>query len=101
MTEFSKDDEWTKEKITLVSQKTGLSESQVYKWCWDQKKKNACKGGEGKENIRADLFEENLHRINTVKEKAELLERLGKRKAFGSVNDYRVSDSHARKRTKY
>lgn len=37
--EFSKNDNWNKEKITHVAQLTGLSESQVYKWCWDQKKK--------------------------------------------------------------
>lgn len=37
--EFSKGDSWNKEKISHVSQITGLSESQVYKWCWDQKKK--------------------------------------------------------------
>lgn len=37
--EFSKGDNWNKEKISQVSQITGLSESQVYKWCWDQKKK--------------------------------------------------------------
>ena len=31
---------WTKEKINKMAQITGLSQSQVYKWCWDQKKKN-------------------------------------------------------------
>lgn len=30
---------WTKEKIVRMAQITGLSQSQVYKWCWDQKKK--------------------------------------------------------------
>lgn len=37
--EFNKCDNWNKEKICHVAQITGLSESQVYKWCWDQKKK--------------------------------------------------------------
>eukprot|EP01017_Pseudomicrothorax_dubius_P030156 TRINITY_DN3733_c0_g2_i1.p1 TRINITY_DN3733_c0_g2~~TRINITY_DN3733_c0_g2_i1.p1 ORF type:complete len:300 (+),score=73.20 TRINITY_DN3733_c0_g2_i1:71-970(+) len=37
--EFAKDDYWNKDKITNVAKLTGLSESQVYKWCWDQKKK--------------------------------------------------------------
>lgn len=37
--EFSKGDCWNKDKISRVAQITGLSESQVYKWCWDQKKK--------------------------------------------------------------
>lgn len=30
---------WSKEKIVEMAAMTGLSESQVYKWCWDQKKK--------------------------------------------------------------
>ena len=30
---------WTKEKIVHMARITGLSQSQVYKWCWDQKKK--------------------------------------------------------------
>jgi hypothetical protein len=30
---------WTKEKIVRMAEVTGLSQSQVYKWCWDQKKK--------------------------------------------------------------
>lgn len=30
---------WTKEKIVQMAKMTGLSQSQVYKWCWDQKKK--------------------------------------------------------------
>jgi hypothetical protein len=32
---------WSKEKIVKMSDLTGLSQSQVYKWCWDQKKKQA------------------------------------------------------------
>lgn len=31
---------WTKQKIQKMAEVTGLSQSQVYKWCWDQKKKN-------------------------------------------------------------
>ena len=30
---------WTKDKIQKMAKVTGLSQSQVYKWCWDQKKK--------------------------------------------------------------
>ncbi len=30
---------WGKEKIAEMSEVTGLSQSQVYKWWWDQKKK--------------------------------------------------------------
>ena len=38
---------WTKEKIAKMAEVTGLSQSQVYKWCWDQKKKQ----NKGKESI--------------------------------------------------
>lgn len=37
--ELENEDFWDKEKISQVSSATGLSESQVYKWFWDQKKK--------------------------------------------------------------
>lgn len=38
--EFDRDDGgWNKERIIRMAEITGLSESQVYKWCWDQKKK--------------------------------------------------------------
>ncbi len=37
--EFKSGTEWTKEKVAYLSAKTGLSESQVYKWNWDQRKK--------------------------------------------------------------
>jgi hypothetical protein len=36
---FSQNREWTKEEVSTLSNKTGLTESQVYKWAWDQKKK--------------------------------------------------------------
>eukprot|EP00347_Sterkiella_histriomuscorum_P004259 403361133 len=44
--EFRVNPEWSKEKVTDLSEKTGLSESQVYKWNWDQRKK-----------FNADIFE--------------------------------------------
>jgi len=31
--------EWTKEIMQEVAQRTGLTEAQVYKWGWDQKRK--------------------------------------------------------------
>lgn len=37
--EFRINQEWTKEKVAQLSEYTGLSESQVYKWNWDQRKK--------------------------------------------------------------
>ena len=39
MREFDRNNNWTKETLLDVSRKTGLSEAQVYKWGWDQKKK--------------------------------------------------------------
>jgi hypothetical protein len=39
MREFDRNPNWTKETLLEVSKKTGLSEAQVYKWGWDQKKK--------------------------------------------------------------
>jgi hypothetical protein len=39
MREFERNANWTKETLLEVSKKTGLSEAQVYKWGWDQKRK--------------------------------------------------------------
>lgn len=39
--EFARDPEWTKERLYELSRLTGLSEGQIYKWGWDQKKKLA------------------------------------------------------------
>jgi hypothetical protein len=36
---FKKNTDWSKEEVTELSQRSGLTESQVYKWAWDQKKK--------------------------------------------------------------
>ncbi len=37
--EFDRNPNWTKDTLLEVSRKTGLSEAQVYKWGWDQKRK--------------------------------------------------------------
>lgn len=37
--EYIKSKDWSKELITKISEITGLTESQIYKWNWDQKKK--------------------------------------------------------------
>lgn len=37
--EFERNPNWTKETLYEVARKTGLSEPQVYKWGWDQKRK--------------------------------------------------------------
>ena len=46
MAEYKRDPNWTKETCKRVSQNTGLTESQVYKWGWDQKNKKIEEGGE-------------------------------------------------------
>jgi hypothetical protein len=38
--ELDSESNWNKDKIAEMSEITGLSQSQVYKWWWDQKKKN-------------------------------------------------------------
>ena len=38
--EFALDPEWSKERLLELSMKTGLSEAQIYKWGWDQRKKD-------------------------------------------------------------
>lgn len=39
MSEFERDPHWSKDTCNKVSKITGLTESQVYKWGWDQKNK--------------------------------------------------------------
>ena len=67
--EFNKCDNWNKEKITQVAQTTGLSESQVYKWCWDQKKKveeveNQKPPGQNKYKIDFESFDGMKHHMD-------------------------------------
>lgn len=40
VSEFEGNPFWSKELIKELAHKTGLSESQIYKWNWDYKKKN-------------------------------------------------------------
>lgn len=37
--EYERNPDWSKVKMSEVAYRTGLSEAQVYKWGWDQKKK--------------------------------------------------------------
>jgi len=37
--ELTAEENWNKDTIVRMAKITGLSESQVYKWFWDQKKK--------------------------------------------------------------
>jgi hypothetical protein len=36
---YNQNNEWTKEQVAFLAEKTGLSQAQVYKWGWDYKKK--------------------------------------------------------------
>lgn len=49
--EFQANPDWSKENMQEVSRKTGLSEAQVYKWGWDQKRKIQ----EGTHDLQAEL----------------------------------------------
>lgn len=42
--EFRLESEWTKHEVKRLSSITGLSESQVYKWAWDYRKKLRIEG---------------------------------------------------------
>jgi hypothetical protein len=37
--EFAEEPHWSKEKLAQISTYTSLTEGQVYKWGWDQKRK--------------------------------------------------------------
>jgi len=39
--------EWNKNKISEIAKTTGLSENQVYKWIWDQKRKSSKSNSKG------------------------------------------------------
>ena len=38
--EYKENSNWNKTIMTEIALKTGLTEAQIYKWSWDQKKKN-------------------------------------------------------------
>ena len=39
------DNEWTKSTVDYIKNNTKLSETQIYKWGYDQKRKRSCKEG--------------------------------------------------------
>lgn len=50
--EFQKDPTWSNAQCKRISQQTGLSVAQVYKWGWDKKNRiSAPKQGHGAENM--------------------------------------------------
>ena len=56
MSQYRLDPEWTKETCRRVARETGLSESQVYKWGWDQRNKLAILAAHGSQQ-QADGLE--------------------------------------------
>ena len=66
---------WSKEKIAKMSEITGLSQSQVYKWFWDQKKKN-----------NKNKQENPLHPRRIIKKN------LGYREALKDLNLHNIED---------
>lgn len=56
--EFDKNPEWTKERLLELSKLTGLTEAQIYKWGWDQRRKKEMDGPDGT--------------IGTIKEKRDV-----------------------------
>lgn len=82
---FEKDQNWSKDIITNIAKITGLTESQVYKWCWDQKKKIEEDEIENK-NGESEINSHDMKRNSTTNE----LGMLGKRRPFREVNDSRL-----------
>lgn len=80
---FEKDQNWSKDMITKISKATGLTESQVYKWCWDQKKKVE----EEEENGEGENKKINFEKFGEENDGNKFL---GKRKPFSEVNDMRL-----------
>ena len=48
--EFEKRADWGKDQVSYLANMTGLSEAQVYKWGWDQKKKQ-----QGRDNLEETI----------------------------------------------
>jgi hypothetical protein len=65
--EYEKHSEWTKELMTKIALQTGLSEAQVYKWGWDQKKRFNLKSSEHASPTLVDLFAEGAPRLAQIK----------------------------------
>lgn len=59
---------WGKQKIAEMSDITGLSQSQVYKWWWDQKKKNMKNERENAMKLlgKKKLIKKSFQRKNTL-----------------------------------
>ena len=63
LAEFEKNPHWSKETLLMIAKKTLLTEAQVYKWGWDQKRKKF--GVEEAERMRQ--FENVLDQQNAAR----------------------------------
>ena len=111
--EFEKSTDWSKDVISEVAKKTGLTESQVYKWCWDQKRKmegeadrsdrdfDSVKGPTpSKCSISKNMYLQGYYNKRSKDCSNEnTLRSLKKRKPFGVVNDQRINSD--RKKVKH
>ena len=72
--EYQKNKEWSKELITKISEMTGLTESQIYKWNWDQKKKeeDEAQNGSSKCDINAKHSTQKIQMQRRLSEKENL-----------------------------
>ena len=71
---FEKNPEWTKEIMQEVAEKTGLSEAQVYKWGWDQKRKSEEEDEDVPQNPgNKPAFTSGKNPTSTVKRKQKMM----------------------------
>ena len=56
---WERDNEWTKATVDYIKANTQLSETQIYKWGYDQKRKRCCKDG-----IRNKLREQKRRKMS-------------------------------------
>lgn len=59
--EFDSNPHWSKETLFRLAKQCGLSEAQVYKWGWDQKKKK----------IEEELMERYEYQVIAIDEKKD------------------------------
>lgn len=77
--EFDKNPDWSKERLHELSELTGLSEAQIYKWGWDQRKKF--------ENEPAPIIPPLIETIQPKKREVKLKEKVA------SKNENMIVDS--------
>lgn len=63
--ELGCEENWNKDTIARMAKVTGLSQSQVYKWFWDQKKKTRA-GNEKNETLKKRLVFKDFSNIGEM-----------------------------------